>query len=42
MRRSGVMGGERGAPLEAVLEEESGVEDASKVNRCSEGGGGIE
>ena len=36
------MGGERGAPLEAVLEEGSGVGEASNVNRCSDGGGSTE
>ena len=36
------MGGERGAPLEAVLEEGSDVREASDVNRCSDGEGSTE
>ena len=37
-----MMGGERGAPLVAVLEEGSGVVGASDVNRSSDGGGSTE
>ena len=37
-----MVGGQRGAPLAAVLEEGSGVVGASDVNRSSDGGGSTE